>query len=89
MAMIHRTASTGVRSVASHPAPASLAPHGAEFRLSTSNSQAAQDCAAGLVDACITTRAAMDAYGLRLARDFGPVSMGFTVHAQRLPEDQA
>ena len=58
------------------------------MRLSTSNSQAAQDCAAGLVDGCITTGAAMEQYGLELARDFGSLSMGFTIHArsQRGPE---
>jgi CheY-like chemotaxis protein len=71
-----------LRTVASHPAPSSLAPEGTELRLATSNSEAARSCAAALVDACITTRAAMEAHGLALARDFGSVSMGFTVHAR-------
>ena len=88
MVLATRTAATPVRSVASHPAPASLAPRGADLRLSTSNSQAAQECASGLVDACITTRAAMEDHGLHLARDFGAVAMGFTVHAQRDSEEQ-
>jgi hypothetical protein len=29
----------------------------------------------------------MEEHGLELARDFGPVAMGFTVHAQRDPGD--
>lgn len=66
--------------VASHPAPVALVGEGMVVRLVTSNAQAAIDCAAGLADACITTDAAMELYGLELVRDFGPVAMAFTVH---------
>ena len=71
-----------IGSVATHPAPATLVPDGAAVRFVTSNSQAARDCAQGLVDACITTQAAMSEHGLELVRDFGSLSMGFTVHAR-------
>ena len=83
MVLAARNAGTTIRSVASHPAPVTLVPQGADVRLVASNSQAARDCAEGLVDACITTVPAMVEHGLELVRDFGPLSMGFTVHAQR------
>ncbi len=68
--------------VASHPAPVALVGEGMAVTLVTSNSQAASDCAAGLVDACITTEAAMRLHRLELVRDFGPVSMAFTIHVR-------
>jgi hypothetical protein len=71
-----------IDTVATHPAPASLVPDGFEVTFVASNSQAARDCAAGLVDACITTEAAMQEHGLELVRDFGSLSMGFSVHAR-------
>ncbi|MEV4434160.1 bacilysin biosynthesis protein BacA [Streptomyces sp. NPDC049555] len=76
-------ASTGARrpaSVASHPAPKGLVPEGARIREVLSNSQAAIDCAEGLVEGCITTIVAAQAHGLEVVRDFGPVPMVFTVH---------
>ena len=82
MVLARRPGSPVITSVASHPAPASLAPEGTVVRLSTSNSQAARDCAAGLVDACITTGTAMEQHRLELVRDFGSLSMGFTIHAR-------
>jgi CheY-like chemotaxis protein len=82
MVLARRAGVVDIESVATHPAPASLVPGGVAVRLAPSNSQAAADCAAGLVDACITTRAAMEDHGLELARDFGALSMGFTIHAR-------
>ncbi|MGH9226515.1 MAG: bacilysin biosynthesis protein BacA [Acidimicrobiales bacterium] len=69
-------------SAASHPAPAGLVPEGLAVRLVTSNTQAALDCAAGAVDACITTLPAMRENDLDLVRDFGPIAMAFTVHVR-------
>ncbi|MFD9380598.1 bacilysin biosynthesis protein BacA [Streptomyces sp. NPDC059999] len=66
--------------VASHPAPKGLVPEAARIREVLSNSQAAIDCAEGLVDGCITTIVAAERHGLRVLRDFGPVPMVFTVH---------
>jgi prephenate dehydratase len=67
--------------VASHPAPRKLVPERAECRLVNSNAQAAIDCARGTVEGCITTITAARLHGLRVVRDFGPVPMGFSVHA--------
>lgn len=66
---------------ASHPAPRSLVPKSAQWTPSSSNSQAALDCAEGRVDACITTAAAAERYGLVAIDDHGPVDMAFTLHA--------
>jgi hypothetical protein len=66
--------------IASHPAPAGLVERFAQVKLSTSNSQAALDCAAGLVDGCITTSKAAAMHSLEILQDFGPVPMVFTVH---------
>ncbi len=72
-----------IKSVATHPAPAGLVPQSIpERRLVHSNTQAAIDCASGLTDACITTIVTVEPHGLRIIQDFGPVPMGFTVHAQ-------
>ncbi|MEU6895336.1 bacilysin biosynthesis protein BacA [Streptomyces sp. NPDC046557] len=68
------------RTVASHPAPTRLIPQGADVVEVLSNSQAAIDCASGLVDGCITTIVAARARQLRVVQDFGPVPMVFTVH---------
>lgn len=68
-------------SVVTHPAPQSLAPAGATRILTTSNAKAAAECAAGVADACITTLTAARAHELVVLDDFGPVSMGFSVHA--------
>ncbi len=77
-----------IRSVATHPAPSSLVPSSiAERRLVNSNTQAALDCVAGVTDACITTMPAVERHNLRIIRDFGPVPMGFTIHAQIPSED--
>lgn len=70
------------RVVASHPAPVALLPAGAEHVAATSNATAAIACARGEVDACITTAPAAAAQGLEVVRNFGPVPMGFSVHAR-------
>jgi prephenate dehydratase len=71
-----------IKSVSTHPAPQKLVPSWIqERRLVNSNAQAAVDCAAGITDACITTIAAAKAYKLQIIEDFGPVPMGFTIHA--------
>jgi len=68
-------------SVVSHPAPQALIPSSVEQRLlTTSNAQAALDCVSGKADACITTDVAARDNGLVILRDFGPVSMGFSLH---------
>lgn len=73
-----------VRTAASHPAPRSLLNgRGLTVTESTSNSKAAEQCRDGLVDACITTQPAADAYRLTVLEDFGPVPMGFTIHAPK------
>jgi prephenate dehydratase len=67
--------------VASHPAPMSLIEgRGLDIHLANSNAEAALRCAAGEVDACITTSVAAERAGLILIQDFGPVPMGFSVH---------
>ena len=55
-------------------------PGGAELMLVTSNARAAQLCAEGRVDACITTQPAAEQHGLQVLKDFGPVPMDFTLH---------
>lgn len=70
--------------VASHPAPVSLLdewdPH---IVLVDSNVEAALACARGRADACVTTSVAAERAGLPIVKDFGPVPMGFTIHANR------
>jgi prephenate dehydratase len=76
-----------IESVLSHPAPMSLVDHlGVVVIAANSNSGAAEGCAAGEADGCITTLVAARANQLRVVEDFGPVPMGFTIHAgQQLP----
>jgi hypothetical protein len=81
MVLAAREAGDHLGSVACHPAPQLLVPAGARaVQFTTSNAQAAADCAAGLADACITTRQAAALHNLVILRNFGPVDMGFTVH---------
>ncbi|GAA1659073.1 hypothetical protein GCM10009830_00020 [Glycomyces endophyticus] len=67
------------RTVATHPAPAQLVAD-RDRTLVTSNSQAAIDCANGLVEGCVTTIVAARRHRLHVLTDFGPVPMIFTVH---------
>jgi|SRR5579875_1614929 len=69
-------------SIASHPAPVDLiADSEADVRMARSNSEAAQICARGETDGCITTVVAANANDLAIVKDFGSVQMGFTIHA--------
>jgi hypothetical protein len=70
-----------ISTVASHPAPEKLVPKGAECMYVNSNPIAAQMCAAGVVDACVTTLRSANDFDLLVVIDFGEVMMGFTVHA--------
>lgn len=75
--------------VATHPAPQSLVPEGMKRVLTTSNAQAAVDCATGKTDGCITTLSALEMHGLKIVEDFGPVPMVFTLHGQPEVEVQS
>ncbi|MFE6778214.1 bacilysin biosynthesis protein BacA [Streptomyces sp. NPDC057702] len=77
---VSATAPSEPRTVATHPAPASLVPPTCQARPALSNAQAAIDCAGGAVDACITTAVAARAHALRIVHNFGAVPMVFTVH---------
>lgn len=72
------------QSVATHPAPQSLIPANCLIRYTTSNAQAAIDCASGLTDGCITTLPAAINNKLLLVNDFGEIRMGFTIHCPLL-----
>ncbi|WP_243698444.1 hypothetical protein [Paracoccus alkanivorans] len=65
---------------ATHPAPQALLPDRIERRFVASTALAAQECASGKAEGCITTLAAADRHGLRVLHRYGPVPMGFTVH---------
>nr|MDT0658615.1 hypothetical protein [Micromonospora sp. DSM 115978] len=75
---------TAWRTVASHPAPVNLL-DGLDVRIElvNSNSEAAATCASGATDACITTLPAAQLHHLDVRTDFGPVPMGFSLHAAR------
>ena len=68
--------------VATHPAPKHLVPQGCEYTLVNSNAVAAARCASGDFDGCVTTIAAARLHKLEVVRDFGPVPMGFSIHAK-------
>lgn len=67
---------------ASHRAPQALIPDRFRWIESSSNSQAARDCADNLSDACITTKTAAESNDLLIVENFGTVDMAFTLHAQ-------
>ncbi|WP_174783641.1 hypothetical protein [Dolichospermum sp. UHCC 0259] len=70
------------KTVSTHPAPQQLVPSWVvECRFVNSNVQAALDCAAGVTDGCITTIVAAKAVKLQIIEDYGPIPMGFTIHA--------
>ncbi len=71
--------------ILSHPSPAPLVRDlGCEIILTTSNAKAAELCAAGKSDACITTEAARKIYNLATLHKFGSPKMvffgGITTH---------
>ncbi|MFD5513950.1 bacilysin biosynthesis protein BacA [Streptomyces sp. NPDC127051] len=81
MVVASRTGEGKPQTVASHAAPVNLLDGlDIEFILSGSNSQAAQLCAEGQADACITTDVAARSNRLVVLRNFGPIPMGFSVH---------
>ncbi|MFF8653232.1 prephenate dehydratase domain-containing protein [Streptomyces huasconensis] len=84
MVLAAPSATSVVRTVASHSAPVNLL-DGLDVTIvpSASNSGAALTCARGETDACITTDVAARANQLAVLHDFGPVAMGFSVHVAR------
>lgn len=77
-----------IRTVGSHPAPQDLIHQVPgisklfSITLFNSNSEAARQCAADVVDACISTDISATRCGLAILADFGPVPMGFSIHAK-------
>ncbi|HEJ0329778.1 hypothetical protein I5M92_22165 [Serratia marcescens] len=77
-----------IKTVGSHPAPQDLIGQVPginsqySIRLFNSNSEAARQCAMGTVDACITTDISANSSDLDILADFGPVPMGFSIHAK-------
>lgn len=84
MVFAKRSVEDTVNSIASHSAPASLAPENIrEHVLVDSNVIAAEFCAARRTDGCITTMPAVKAHGLVIVENHGPINMGFTFHTVR------
>jgi hypothetical protein len=81
MVLATRPGQRSVATIVTHQAPSSLVASRGQVSLSSSNSRAAADCAAGLYDACLTTDRAARSAGLRVIESFGPVPMVFTLHA--------
>lgn len=73
------------RLCATHPAPQALLPPCIERRFVASTAIAAEECARGEAEGCITTLAAAGLNGLRILRRYGPVPMGFTIHGPSSP----
>lgn len=69
------------KTVATHSAPQYLVPIDVEKIYVSSNAQAAADCAAEKADGCITTLPAAQQHNLKILKDYGPVPMGFAIHA--------
>jgi hypothetical protein len=70
-----------VQTVAAHPAPIDLVSHlEAALRLVESNVVAAEVCAGGWADACITTLPGATRHGLAVLEDYGTIEMGFSIH---------
>jgi hypothetical protein len=80
MVLAVRPGQRSIATIAAHPAPSSLVAARGRICLSSSNSRAAADCAAGLYDACVTTDLAAGAEGLDIIENFGTVPMVFTMH---------
>jgi hypothetical protein len=75
------------RTIASHPAPRMLVDRaglaGARITIVSSNVVAAETCRAEMTEGCVTTHVAAERLGLQIVHDFGPIHMGFSVHAVR------
>jgi hypothetical protein len=65
---------------ATHPAPERLLPSVIERKYVSNNVAAAQECASGNTDGCLTTLRAAKKYNLKIVNNFGQVPMAFTVH---------
>jgi prephenate dehydratase len=68
------------RTISTHPAPENLILPFKEIIYSTSNAQAALDCAAGKTDGCITTKQCAKKLNLKIIKNFGELPMGFALH---------
>lgn len=76
-----------VRRVGTHPAPKHLIDmveglQEPDITLCASNAAAAERCRGNEFDACVTTANSAQHNELAILRNFGPVSMGFCVHAK-------
>lgn len=84
MVLAQRKKGNQVTRIFSHPAPIALleqTPYSREIvEFVNSNAAAANSCL-GETDACITTIIAANENNLHLVKDFGPVPMGFAIHA--------
>jgi prephenate dehydratase len=69
------------RTISTHPAPENLIQPFNEIMYSTSNAQAALDCAAGKTEGCITTKECAEKLNLKIVKNFGELPMGFALHA--------
>lgn len=69
------------RTISTHPAPENLIRPFDHIIYSTSNSQAALDCAAGKSEGCITTKQCAKKLKLKILKNFGELPMGFALHA--------
>ncbi len=71
-----------VKTVYTHPAPASLVgDYKVEF--ATSNSAAAKMCKEGHSDGCVTTITSALENNLKIAKSFGEINMCFTLHKKK------
>lgn len=78
-----------LKTIISHPAPINLLDEwDVTINLADSNSAAAIACAGGAADACVTTSVAAEQNNLVVLKDFGPVPMGFSIHAPHALELQ-
>jgi hypothetical protein len=80
MVLATRPGQQSVTTIVTHPAPSSLVASRGQVSLSSSNSRAAAECAAGRYDACVTTDRAAKSAGLAIVENFGPVPMVYTLH---------
>jgi hypothetical protein len=65
---------------ATHPSPEKLLPSTVARKYVSSNALAAEECARGMTDGCLTTLCAAQQYELKPVHSFGRVRMAFTIH---------
>lgn len=80
MVLAKRNNADKIKTVATHPAPQSLA-HQYDKIFANSNADAAVLCNAEKADACITTSVAANRYKLNIVENFGQVPMAFLLHS--------